>query len=106
MEDIDGEARLAGGSFRGTLRSSTGPGAHILLAFIDLLCYQTTTIDIRLQSLFPGPKHLFKISCSDLQVSRHSHTLQANGDYDKKAWIDVFKTVVPVIFTPSTVTTV
>ena len=44
-----------------------------------------------------GGKHLFKVSCSDAAVSRHAHTLQANGDYDKKAWLDAFKSVVEVI---------
>lgn len=69
VEDLtDGEAKI-GGSFRGTLKTPS------------------TT----------GSKFLFKVSCSDPQVSRHSHTLQANGDFDKKAWMDSFKTVVPTI---------
>ena len=41
--------------------------------------------------------HLFKVSCSDAAVSHHAHILQANGDYDKKAWLDAFKSVVEVI---------
>ena len=43
-----------------------------------------------------GVKHGFRVSCSDLSVSSHTHTLQANGDYDKKAWLDAFRAVVDV----------
>jgi len=53
-----------------------------------------------------GGKHLFKVMCSNPQTSRHSHTLQANGDFDKKAWMDAFKPVVPTILASSSVTTV
>ena len=54
-----------------------------ILAFCmyGLLCY----IFIVLVS-----KHLFKVSCSMPEISRHSHTLQACSDYNKKAWMDAF----------------
>ena len=35
-------------------------------------------------------KYLFKVSCSVPEISRHSHTLQACSDYNKKAWLDAF----------------
>jgi len=54
----------------------------------------------------PGGKHLFKVTCTDPQGGRYSHTLQANGDFDKKAWMDAFKPVVPTILSSSPVTTV
>ena len=52
-----------------------------------------------------GCKHLFKISCTDVAISRHTHTLQANGDYDKKAWLNAFKSVVPVLCSASSKST-
>lgn len=62
LDDIsDGDAKI-GGSFRGAL--SMG-GSHM-------------------------SKHLFKVSCSMPEISRHSHTLQACSDYNKKAWLDAF----------------
>lgn len=51
-------------------------------------------------------KHLFRVSCTNEQANCHSHTLQANGDYDKKAWLDAFKNVVQAIILPSAMTTV
>lgn len=67
VEDLtDGDART-NGSFRGTLKSST--------------------------SNIEKGKYFFKLSCSRAEISRHSHTLQANSDFDKKAWLDAFKAV-------------
>jgi len=39
---------------------------------------------------FVVSKYLFKVSCSAPEISRHSHTLQACSDYNKKAWLDAF----------------
>jgi len=78
VEDLnDGDSRI-GGSFRGALKSGGSTGG----------------------------KHLFKVTCTDPQGGRYSHTLQANGDFDKKAWMDAFKPVVPTILSSSPVTTV
>ena len=46
-----------------------------------------------------GLKFVLRVSCCDPKISRHSHTLQANGDYDKKAWLDTLKSVVKVTTT-------
>ncbi|XP_064398733.1 neuroepithelial cell-transforming gene 1 protein-like [Halichondria panicea] len=75
----DGDGRV-GGSFRGTRGLKTTANT--------------------------GGKHQFKVSCSDPTVTSHAHTLQANGDYDKKAWLDAFKTVVTVTCNSSHVTVV
>lgn len=40
--------------------------------------------------LFTVSKYLFKVNCSMPEISRHSHTLQACSDYNKKAWLDAF----------------
>jgi len=39
---------------------------------------------------YVASKHLIKVSCSQPDISRHSHTLQACSDYNKKAWLDAF----------------
>ncbi|KAL5474456.1 hypothetical protein EMCRGX_G026404 [Ephydatia muelleri] len=77
VEDL-GEGDGKTGSFRGTLNRGSSTGV----------------------------KHLFRVSCTNEQANCHSHTLQANGDYDKKAWLDAFKNVVQAIILPSAVTTV
>ncbi|XP_065898075.1 neuroepithelial cell-transforming gene 1 protein-like [Dysidea avara] len=62
LEDIaDGDARI-GGSFRGALSMASANTS----------------------------KYLIKVSCSIPEISRHSHTLQACSDYNKKAWLDAF----------------
>ncbi|CAI8048008.1 Neuroepithelial cell-transforming gene 1 protein [Geodia barretti] len=79
VEDVaDGDTKISSGSFRGTLRASGGSGS----------------------------KNLIKVSCRDPTVSRHSHTLQANGDFDKKAWLDAFQQILPNIIRHNKVTTV
>lgn len=55
-----------------------------ILVFVCIVCYVITILLILVS------KHLFKVSCSIPEISRHSHTLQACSDYNKKAWMDAF----------------
>ena len=64
------------------------------------------SLSLSLSCTRAGTKNLIKVSCRDPTVSRHSHTLQANGDFDKKAWLDAFQQVLPNIIRHNKVTTV
>lgn len=80
LEDIaDGDVRI-GGSFRGAL-SMASANSKSLYVVLEIYYY----FDVLLAS-----KHLIKVSCSMPEISRHSHTLQACSDYNKKAWLDAF----------------
>ena len=54
-----------------------------ILVFVCIVCYVIFLLIL-------VSKYLFKVSCSIPEISRHSHTLQACSDYNKKAWTDAF----------------
>ena len=107
VEDVlDGDCKM-NGSFRGALRASGGSGIYTLSLSLSLTHTHTHFLTLHSLSLtHPGSKNLITVSCNDPTITRHSHTLQANGDFDKKAWLDAFRQVVPNITRNTKVTNV
>ena len=46
-------------------------------------------------------KNVFALSCKNPGSTRHSHVLQASSEYDKRLWMDSFRSVLPAVGKPT-----